>query len=140
MAVWIGIDPGGVRTGLAESDASGIMSFPWTTLPSAQVVDALLKRHQHEPLAGFVVGNPHRWDGSPTHGTPLADALAAKIQAAFPDLPVVRRSEQFTSKIASQAAFAAGASKRVKKDKGLLDAASAAVLLQDFLDEKKPRP
>jgi putative Holliday junction resolvase len=112
------------------------MAFPWTTVPSQQVVEVLKKRHALEPLAGFVVGTPHRWDGSPTHGTPLADQMAAALQAAFPELAVHRISEQFTSKIASRAAHAAGASKRVKKDKGLLDAASASVLLQDFLSNR----
>ena len=136
MSIWIGIDPGGARTGLAESDATASMAFPWTTVPSQQVLEVLKKRHALEPLAGFVVGTPHRWDGSPTHGTPLADQMAAALQAAFPELAVHRISEQFTSKIASRAAHAAGASKRVKKDKGLLDAASASVLLQDFLSNR----
>jgi putative Holliday junction resolvase len=44
--------------------------------------------------------------------------------------------ERFTSKIASQSILNSGTSKKKRRDKGLVDRTSAAIILQDFLERK----
>ena len=45
--------------------------------------------------------------------------------------------ERFTSKIAAQAAHLSGAKSRIKKNKSMLDSASACIILDSFLTQKK---
>ncbi len=135
MALWIGIDAGGMRTGVAESDPDGRIAFPIATVPTAQLVAHLQKTYVSHVITGFVVGEPKRLDGSATQGSVHADNVVQSLAIAFPSARLERLDERFTSRLAAQAAHAAGASKRVKNNKGLLDAASASLVLQDFLDQ-----
>jgi putative Holliday junction resolvase len=138
----VALDPGLRRTGVALSDPSGLLASPYMTLraPSlrAQWPDlvALLSRLVAEDggLAAIVVGVPVRLDGSPTDMTAHARDLAARLDRAF-DLPVVTLDERLTSVEAESRLALTERDWRKRKDK--LDAAAAAVLLQEYLDERR---
>lgn len=59
------------------------------------------------------------------------------IKNAFPDLKIVEIDERFTSKIAQQLLIESGMKKEKRKEKGLIDAKAAALILQTFLDQRK---
>ena len=48
-------------------------------------------------------------------------------------MEVVLIDERFTSKMASESMFTAGASKKQRKEKGLIDKVSATIILQSYL-------
>jgi putative Holliday junction resolvase len=56
-----------------------------------------------------------------------------KLKKEFPVIPVERYDERFTSKMASQAILDAGARKKQRKDKALIDKVSAVLILQSWL-------
>jgi putative Holliday junction resolvase len=137
-----GVDIGLKRIGLALSDGTGTLASPWKTLPGsgdpardARAIAAALGEITDEPLEAIVVGHPRRLDGSPTHLTAHVEAVAAALGARVA-IPVVLQDERLTSHEAESRLAVREKDWRRRKQK--LDAAAAAVLLQDYLD--RPRP
>lgn len=142
----LGIDYGARRVGLAVSDATGLLARPLKTLDrgelagEAALVEAVLTAVEEvstddEPLAAIVVGLPRRLDGSPNDQTPKVEAFVARLVARTP-LPVVLQDERLTSHEAESRL--AMKEKDWRRRKVWLDAASAAVILQDYLDAQRP--
>lgn len=136
----LGIDYGDRRIGLALSDATGLLARPWKTIERrgaiAEVAAALAReiaalRVEPDGLTAVVVGWPRRLSGEPTHETAAATALAERLRATV-DLPVTLQDERLSSHEADAAL--ARREKDWRKRKPQLDAAAAAVILQDYLD------
>jgi putative Holliday junction resolvase len=137
----LAIDVGTRRIGLALSDATGTLASPWRTLASRGSIDEDVRvlasvaadlQAQEDGLAAIVVGVPVRLDGSPNDQTPrvrrLVDALKSSVRAE-----VVLRDERLTSREAESRL--ALREKDWRKRKRKIDAAAAAIILQDYLDE-----
>ena len=135
----LGVDLGRRRVGLAISDPSGTIARPLRTLQVTSAADAVAcvvaevdrLRAEGDGLAVIVVGLPTRLDGTPSTETPhvaaFIDALAARTL-----LPVVSGDERLTSREAeSRLAVSERDWRKRKRD---LDAAAAAIILQDYLD------
>lgn len=140
----LGIDYGLRRIGLALSDASGILASPLAVLqrPASEratlrIVSAEVQRlaAEDDGLATVVVGWPRRLDGTPNDQTPRVEAFARALGAAVA-VPVVLQDERLTSHEADER-LAVG-ERDWKKRKQKLDAAAAAIVLQDYLD-RRPR-
>jgi putative Holliday junction resolvase len=136
----LGIDYGQRRIGLALSDATGLLARPWRTIARqgsiTRVADALaveVARLQAEDdgLSAVVLGLPRRLNGTATDQTAAVERLASSLRDRL-TIPVVLQDERLSSHEAeSQLA------RRIKdwrRRKALLDAAAAAVILQDYLD------
>jgi putative holliday junction resolvase len=140
----LGIDAGAKRIGLALSDPSGTLASPWRTIRSLGSIDLdavaivalvaeLRSEHAGEPVSTIVVGLPRRLDGSPTAQTDRARALAAKLEAAT-GLATVLQDERLSSREAESRLAQREKDWRRRKEK--LDAAAAAIILQDYLDSR----
>lgn len=146
---FLGVDAGQRRIGLALSDAGATLARPWMTVPaagtplqSARQIAARLHEARdpfddRPPIDGIVVGLPRRLDGSDNDQTTPARDLAAAL-AAETGLPVHLQDERLTSREAE--ARLAEREPDWKKRKALIDAAAAAIILQDFLDAGPHRP
>lgn len=141
MAVRVlGIDYGARRIGLALSDASATLASPWRAIerpPSDRATINLLVSEieslmgSDEGLQAVVVGWPRKLDGSPTHQTSAVEVLARTLEARV-SVPVVLQDERLSSHEAESRL--AHREPDWRKRKARLDAASAAVVLQDYLD------
>lgn len=138
----LGIDYGGRRIGLALSDPSGTLASPLRVLerpPSERDAVRLVCEEiarlvaADDGLATVVVGWPRRLDGSPNEQTPVVEAFARAIGQATA-LPVVLQDERLSSHEAESRLALKERDWRKRKSK--LDAAAAAVVLQDYLDEQ----
>ncbi len=138
----LGIDYGGRRIGLALSDASGTLASPLRTLerPRSEAETVRMVCEEIAGLAGaddglatIVVGWPRRLDGTPTAQTPIVEAFARAIGDAS-GIPVVLQDERLSS-VEAEARLALK-ERDWRKRKSKLDAAAAAVVLQDYLDEQ----
>ena len=136
----LGIDYGERRIGLAVSDASGTLARPLATVPGhgdlrtavRGVLRALAEFEQaDERIEMVVVGLPKRLDGSANDQTVRAQAFATML-ARQSERPVVLQDERLTSYEADTLLAVRERDWRVRKRK--LDAAAAAVILQEFLD------
>lgn len=141
----LAFDLGVRRTGVAISDASGTLARPlevvqgpslkaqWTAL-----LDVIARAQtDDEPLAAVVVGVPRRLDGSPTDFTPAALDFVARLSRKIA-VPVVGLDERLTSVEAE--ALLATRERDWRKRKAQIDAAAAAVLLQEYLDSRQRTP
>jgi putative Holliday junction resolvase len=143
----LGIDYGERRVGLALSDATATLASPWRLLerPASETATlALLVEEigrlsrEDEGLEAVVVGWPRRLDGSPTALTPLVERLAREIER-LAGVPVVLQDERLSSHEAD-ARLAERGERRWRARKTKLDAAAAAVVLQDYLDHRQGGP
>jgi putative Holliday junction resolvase len=137
----LGIDLGLRRIGLALSDATGVLASPWKAIESSRTSEgdaarireaiAELEARGDGPLQAVVIGHPRRLDGAPTHVTPHVEAVASALRAIV-SIPIVLQDERLTSREAEERL--ASREKSWRRRKARLDAAAAAVLLQDYLD------
>ncbi len=84
-------------------------------------------------LQAVVIGWPRRLDGRDTHMTPLVQALARSLQQQLP-IPIVLQDERLSSTEAESRLALRERDWRQRKKK--LDAAAAAIVLQDYLDAR----
>jgi putative Holliday junction resolvase len=139
----LGIDYGARRIGLALSDATGTLASPWRLIQrpaSERDTVAIIEREitqlieNEDGLQAVVIGWPRRLDGSATHLTPVVEAFARALEQRVP-VPVILQDERLSSHEAESRLAVRERDWRRRKDK--LDAASAAVVLQDYLDHRR---
>ena len=133
----IGIDYGQKRTGLAVTDPEQRIAGVLTTVASNELYTYLEKYVHNEPVEGFVVGFPREMNNQPSESAQYVQAFVKGLIKKFPEIPVFWTDERFTSKMAMQTLIAAGASKSDRRDKGNVDAVSAAIILESWLQERK---
>jgi putative holliday junction resolvase len=139
---FIGIDLGEKRIGIAISDATGTIARPLKTLErnqsDAQAVELLRRTiaelSVEEPVGCVVVGLPTKLDGSDNLQTPRVKNVIGLLSGQV-TIPVVTQDERLSSLEADQKL--AAREKDWRKRKAQLDAAAAAVILQDYLDYRK---
>jgi putative Holliday junction resolvase len=144
---YVGVDVGRRRVGLALSDASGVLATPWRVVvgggsPSAAVANVVAAlRDLRDPLDdrptidAIIVGLPRRLDGTDNDETPFARAIADGLASAT-GVPVHLQDERLTSREAESRLALREPNWRRRKQK--IDAAAAAIILQDFLDAQRP--
>jgi putative Holliday junction resolvase len=138
----IGIDFGERRIGVAISDPSGTLARPLKTIDrgSASDADAIDTIHatiaqlaSEDHVGSVVVGLPAHLDGTPSPQTARVSTVVAQLAARL-DVPVFTQDERLSSREAEQRLSVR--EKDWRKRKAKLDAASAAVILQDYLDSQ----
>ena len=134
---FLGIDPGTKRIGLAEGDELGLAT-PRPALtqgtPEARWA-ALIDVIARERAAELVVGYPLNMDDSVGPKAREAEAWAARLREAT-GKPVHLVDERLTSH-AAEATVAKNKLRDVRAS-GLVDSRAAAMILQDYLDQRYP--
>jgi putative Holliday junction resolvase len=133
MARILSIDYGGKRTGLAVTDPLQIIATGLTTVPSQELIPFLKKYFQQEQVEKIIIGEPRNWDDSATHATPLVEACIRQLSKHFPQLPIERVDERYTSKMAKQSMLDSGLKKKDRRNKALVDEIAATIMLQEYL-------
>jgi putative holliday junction resolvase len=98
----------------------------------ASKIDLLIG--EDDELVTIIVGLPTKLDGSRTTQTARVEAFIETL-AARTSLPIVRVDERLTSREAESRLAARERDWRRRKSK--LDAAAAAIILQDYLDRQR---
>lgn len=132
----LAIDYGLKRTGIAVTDALQIIASGLTTIPSETAIDFLKDYFSKESVSKVIIGEPRQMDNTPSESTAVIEAFVVKFKQAFPDIPVVRVDERFTSKLAFQSMIDSGLKKKQRQNKGLIDEIAATIMLQDYLSRK----
>ena len=130
----IGIDYGKKRTGLAVSDPLGIFASALDTVDDPKIIDTIKNYAQKEKIGRFVLGWPVNMDGRPSEAAADVERFEQRLRKAFPDIPVEREDERFTSVLAHRVMIDGGMKARERRDKTAVDRISAAIILQSWLD------
>ncbi|MFT6246010.1 MAG: putative Holliday junction resolvase [Salibacteraceae bacterium] len=136
MSKILSIDFGLKRTGLAITDDAKMFAFGLDTVESKVLMEKIRSLVKDEKVDEIVIGLPKRLNNEDSHVTENVRLLKEAVENNFPLLTVALLDERFTSKMASSAMHTAGATKKQKKEKGLVDKVSATIILQSYLDGK----
>ncbi|GAA4270538.1 Holliday junction resolvase RuvX [Hyunsoonleella aestuarii] len=136
MARILAIDYGSKRTGIAVTDELQIIASGLTTVLTKDLLTYLKKYTTKEPVELFLVGEPKQMDNTPSESEELIIKFLLKLEKEFPNIPVKRVDERFTSKMAFQAMIDSGLKKNQRKNKALIDEISATLILQSYLYSK----
>lgn len=133
----IAIDYGKKRTGLAVTDPLQIISTALDTVDTPKVIEYLKKYFLREKVDELVIGMPKQVNNMDSETAPFVREFCAKIQIAFPDLPIKYVDERFTSKIALRAMIDGGMKKKDRREKGNVDKISATLILQSYMESRR---
>lgn len=132
----LAIDYGIKRTGIAVTDELQIIASGLTTVTSETAIAFLKDYFSKENVSKVLIGEPKQMNGEASESAPIIEKFVANFTSAFPEMPIVRVDERFTSKMAFQTMIDSGLKKKQRKNKGLIDEIAATILLQDYLTRK----
>ena len=132
----LAIDYGFKRTGIAVTDELQSIASGLTTVPSTTTIAFLKDYFSKEIVAKVLIGEPKQMDGTPSESTEVIEKFVSDFKMAFPEMPIDRVDERFTSKMAFQTMIDSGLKKKQRQNKGLIDEIAATILLQDYLLRK----
>ena len=135
---WLALDHGTKNLGIAFSDELEILASPFEVWPNQG--EATLARiaalAKEEGAQALLVGLPRHKDGTESATAPLARAFGEALQART-GLPLLFWDEHLTSMEAERLLAQRGVKPKDRKAK--LDAAAAAVMLEDLLETRRSR-
>jgi len=132
----LGLDIGDKRIGVALSDPGGVLASPLVIIErkdaelDIRAITDIVDQHQ---VGQIVVGFPRSMDGS-TGGQAGKTKDFTQRLSSHTDVPVVFRDERLTTVSARRLKREAGT--RKTRHKVRYDAMAAAIILQDYLDER----
>jgi len=136
----MGVDVGTVRVGVALSDVTGTLASPLETLRRARDgrdLDALADLVVQHEVSEVVVGDPRHLSGASGASAQDARAYSRALAERIGDVPVHLIDERLSTVTASGHLREGGLDSR--QQRSVIDQAAAVVILQQFLDARRPR-
>ncbi len=133
----VAVDYGTKRVGMALADPLRLFAQPHGTFTQRGAVHELKRLHAEEGLETIVIGWPLTLEGKEGKATDRVQQYINRLRNALSgNVQVVKRDERFTSEMAKDAIrqFGVKRARPPEEDKGRVDAAAAALILQDYLD------
>lgn len=127
---FLGLDVGERRVGLALGDSQVRIAVPFGYLErSDEIIRQLTEIILQHKVKTIVVGYPRNQSGEPTQQTAAVEAFVEELAEIDIETEIVFQDESLTSVEAERRLG------RVK-DKGVIDAEAASIILQDYLEER----
>lgn len=134
----LGLDIGARRIGVALSDELGLLAGPLTTVNARGPVAAELARIAAEREVELVViGLPRGLSGEEGPQARTVRDFADRLRP-FINVPIVFWDERYTTVEAERILIERRVSREARRAR--IDAAAAAIMLQDFLETHRTRP
>ena len=135
---WLCIDHGTKKIGLAFSDELEILASPFDVWPqeAERTLDRLVRLCREEGVQALAVGLPRHKDGVESLTAPAARAFGEAL-AARTGLPLRLVNEHLSSAEAERLLRERGV--KPEKRKAMLDAAAAAVILGELLEDRRAK-
>lgn len=131
------VDYGDSRTGIAVCDKNEILATPVCTINEkydVKLIEEITEIALKNRAEMIVVGKPLNMDGSEGERAQKCIDFSRKL-ADFSGIECVMNDERMTTVIAHQSLNMTNT--RGQKRKAVVDALSAQIILQDFIDAKK---
>ena len=135
---WLSIDHGTKKNGLAFSYELEILSSPFEVWPQEceRTLERLARLCREEGVQVLAVGLPRHKDGAESETAPAARAFGEDL-AQRTGLPLRLVNEHLSSAEAERLLRERGV--KPEKRKAMLDAAAAAVILAEVLEDRRAR-
>src|ERR1700710_2881329 len=124
----LSIDYGSKRTGLAVTDPLKIIAMGLAGIHTKDLENFLIEYFKKEVVEKVIIGHPTNWDDSDTHATPLVQAFINRFKKVFPNMPIIKVDERYTSKLAVQSMVESGMKKKNRQNKKLVDEIAASIM------------
>jgi putative Holliday junction resolvase len=137
--VWIAVDVGTVRIGVARSDPRGVLAVPVRTLrrsprDDADIADLAGLVAEYEAV-GVIVGLPRTLAGREGQSAAMAREYGDRLARRIAPTPVEFVDERLTTVSAQRKLTAGGV--RGRAGRAVIDQAAAVELLQHWLDRRR---
>lgn len=137
MGQIMAIDYGKKRTGIAVTDDMQIIASGLDTVETAGIFEFLKKYFSENQVESIVIGLPIDLRGNMSEVEADIQKFIENFRKEYPQIPVSRLDERFTSKIASLYISQSAKSRKERQSKALIDKVSATLILQNFLEQKQ---
>lgn len=137
MARILSIDYGLKRIGLAVTDPMQIIANGLDTIHIKDIHTYIKNYLAAETVETIVLGWPVNLDATDSASLKYVKEFYNWLLKNFPDIPVHKMDERFTSVMAQKTILQSGIGKKARQNKGLVDKVSATILLQNYLDSKR---
>jgi len=131
----IGIDYGTKRVGIAVSDPLRMFAQPLDTCHPREALNRVAAVIADPGVASIVVGWPLTLSGDDSTAWSMVEPFVRRLERRFPGVEIIKWDERFSSEDAKRALFDAGVSRKARRSRERVNAAAAAVILQDYLDQ-----
>ncbi|MEI7473853.1 MAG: Holliday junction resolvase RuvX [bacterium] len=134
---FIGLDVGNKRIGVSLSDRLLLTAQPLKTInrmPEVKAIEELSKIIKENGVTGIVVGLPKNMNGSIGFQADNVQNFAELLEQSF-NLDIIFEDERLSSRQAER--FLSEQNVKPSRNKGLIDVASAAIILQLYLDKRR---
>ncbi len=132
----LAIDYGQKRVGLAVTDELQIFATGLQTVHAKDIFQFLADYVAKEPVDVFVVGEPRQLNNAASDAQRFTEPFVKKLAKQFPQIPVERIDERFTSLLAQRTILEAGMKKKDRQNKALVDKVSATIMLQSYMQAR----
>lgn len=132
------VDYGDMRTGIALSDIRGILASPLTVIKESyqpKLVKKIVSLAVDNDVKTVVIGLPRNMDGSYGYRCDECKSLGEAINNINAELNICFEDERLTTVMAHN--VLSDNNVRGKKRKDTVDAVSAVMILQSYLDKNK---
>lgn len=136
FGVWLGVDVGTVRVGVARTDPRGVLAVPVETVARDRKhgrdfarLEALIEEYE---AVGVVVGLPLTLSGEHGPSAGATTAFADDLRARIAPIPVMMADERLTTVTAMRILSANGV--RARAGRAVIDQIAAVQILQGWLD------
>jgi putative holliday junction resolvase len=133
------LDVGGRRIGVALSDTTRVLASPLTTLraePRDRVLSEIAALVQRHEVAEVVVGLPLTLSGEIGPQAHVIQLFVERLKGVL-TAPIHMFDERLTTVAAERMMVDLGM--KPEQRKARIDEVAASIILQDFLDSKRPR-
>lgn len=135
----LAIDYGQKRVGLAVTDPLKIIAGKLATVSTHEIWDFLKNYFQKEQVDCVVIGYPRQMNNEPSAAVLYINPFLKRFRRLYPEMPLELIDERFTSKLAFQTMIEAGLKKKARMNKDTIDAVSATIILQSYMQQQKNR-
>ena len=133
----LAVDVGSKKVGLARTDLLRINANPIGTYPPPESFEEIRRQVEKEgPVLAIVVGWPLTPQGEPTDATEIVTEYINALKNRFSDIKICKMDERYTSREAQKILVESGVPKKKRQQKGRVDQAAAALILQQFLETR----
>jgi putative Holliday junction resolvase len=132
----LSIDYGTKRIGIAITDPLQILAYPLKTIQNNNSkwdeFDFLFSEYLIEKV---ILGYPLKEDGTKSHSTLLVEEFKKAFEKKY-SMKIELVDERYSSELAKQKILESVTSKKKRRDKSLVDMNAAAIILEDYLNER----
>ena len=134
---YLGVDYGDVRTGLAECDAAGMIAGRIGTIKEGgmrKTAIRVAREAEERSCKKIIIGLPKNMDGSEGERAQVIKAFA-ELLSEYTEIPYDFCDERMSTMVAYR--FLGATETFGKRRKESVDAVSAEVILQSYIDREK---